>query len=267
MDKWTNGEQVPTSQPIPARKLLNIYAAFIAYTTYLQIEKIIVSGGIANTDLNALLYALTLIVTSAGLFSFANSLKMFGQTFWKLFSLWFAVTGAYWLYDNYADCRCALESTFTLFFNIFVGYLGVLCVLFFYIKSEDIWHKNSDIAKPILVDSKFIAISLCCIGLVALLRVVDNSGTLIDDQVLTVKASWMQDSITINYPASARQQRIEGSSIFDLQFDEHGQLTKWEILQSATEILDAAALAGLKNATLSEGKDRNQKIKITFKLE
>ena len=267
MDKWTSGEQVHSSSPIPARKLLNIYAAFIAYTAYLQIDTIIASGEVRSADFNSLLYVLTLIFTAAGIFCFANSFKVFTQTFWKLFSIWFAIAGAYWLFDTYADCRCALESVFTLAINIFVGYLGVLFVLYFYINTKDIWQQNANINKPVVVDSKFIAIALSCIGLLALLRAVDNSGIFIHDQILTVKASWMQEPVTISYPASARQKRIEGSSIFDLQFDEGGQLVKWEIIQSSADILDNAALEGLKKATLSEGKESNQKIKITFKLE
>ena len=57
MDKWTKGEQVNNSEPIPARKLLNLYAAFIAYTAYLKIDAIIASGEAGTTDLNSLLYA------------------------------------------------------------------------------------------------------------------------------------------------------------------------------------------------------------------
>ncbi|MBU0539779.1 MAG: energy transducer TonB [Gammaproteobacteria bacterium] len=267
MDKWTKGEQVNSSEPIPARKLLNLYAAFIAYTAYLKIDAIIASGEAGTTDLNSLLYALTLIITATGIFLFGNSLTIVVRLFWKLFSLWFAIAGAYWLFDNYVDCQCALESVFTLSINIFVGYLGVLCVLYFYIKSEDIWRKDSNIVKPVLIDAKFIAITLCCIGLLALLRAVDNSGLFIRDQIMSVKASWMQEPITIHYPGSARQKKIEGSSIFDLQFDNSGQLTSWKIIQSATEVLDNAALDGLKKTTLLEGKESNQKIKITFKLE
>ncbi len=76
----------------------------------------------------------------------------------------------------------------------------------------------------------------------------------------------------ITYPDAARQMKMEGKVFLMAYINENGGVDDVKVLKGVNEVLDNAAIEGVKKAKFSSGKNNNIPVKvklaltITFKL-
>lgn len=142
MDNWTESEPVEPQKPSDYKKLLSLYALFTAYTAYFMVDTVIIPGGVAGVGISRWLYFSTLIITTIGIIGFANSIKIIHKKLWDSYLYIFTFIGAYWqveCFQEYGGLNYVTKSYFEAFFNIIVGYIAVIPVLYLYAKSKSIW--------------------------------------------------------------------------------------------------------------------------------
>lgn len=88
------------------------------------------------------------------------------------------------------------------------------------------------------------------------------------DEYMDGQASWMAAPITMKYPGSARQKKIEGSVIVEIEFNKSCDYVGAKLLQSSgSQALDESVLTAVAAAKLLPNKELVQQWKVTFKLE
>ena len=142
MDNWTESDPVEPQKPIGYKKILNLYALFTAYTAYFMVDTVIIPEGAANIGISRWLYFLTLIISTIGIVGFANNIKIINKKLWFSYLYSFVFVGAYWqveCFREYGGLDYITKSYFEAFFNVILGYIAVIPILYFYAKSKIVW--------------------------------------------------------------------------------------------------------------------------------
>ena len=144
MDKWTEGEPTKPGSSLQFKRVLNIYAFYLAYMVYYLVESV----SIKNEDLFQILtfglYLISLSIAAIGIFGYSNRLQILTRTVWKYFLVWFLAFGTFWRIvtsQSAAVFTYFMEYPLVATFDLVSSYLGILLVIFLYISNSKIWRK------------------------------------------------------------------------------------------------------------------------------